>query len=216
MYDQCRCLYVLVCVTSCGVIIFCCQLAWMDKAVDIFRQRLVAVYPDTHPQLYMNLIGTSVSDSQITDFMVTSFTPEELSAWAILDTHVYYAWNAGLSGCTVLNDDCGWTCSVDTDESAFASVKDQIRGAAAASHSNFLSNTSIPLQGCSEFSLATYHDSNNACRGFNMLEMMYSAQADGFQVHLHIVVISSKYYILCFNHIPELLCFILIVITFYV
>mmetsp|Transcript_15951 Transcript_15951/g.26731 ORF Transcript_15951/g.26731 Transcript_15951/m.26731 type:complete len:440 (-) Transcript_15951:290-1609(-) len=157
------------------------MLAWMDKAVDLFRQRIVVAYPDTHPQLYMNLIGTALSDSQITDFMVTAFSADELSAWAILDTHVYYAWNAGLSGCTLMNEDCAWMCSVDSDESGFAAVTEQIRAAAASSHSNFLSNTSIPLQGCSEFSLATYHDSENACRGFNMLEMMYAAQADGFE-----------------------------------
>lgn len=81
-----------------------------------------------------------------------------------------------------MNGDCAWSCSVDTDESAFAAVTSQMRSAAAASHSNFLGNSSIPLQGCSEFSLATYHDSNNACRGLNMLQMMYSAQADGFEV----------------------------------
>jgi hypothetical protein len=73
----------------------------MNKAVDLFRQRLVASFPDTHPLLYVNLIGTAVSDQQITDFMVSSFSAEELAAWAILDTHVYYAWNAGLSGCSV-------------------------------------------------------------------------------------------------------------------
>jgi len=89
----------------------------MDKAVDLFRQRVVvpAASPSAHPQLYMNLIGTAVSDQQITDFMVTSFSPEELSAWAILDTHVYYAWNAGLSGCTVRKEGekargCGMVC----------------------------------------------------------------------------------------------------------
>lgn len=159
------------------------MLAWMDKAVDLFRQRVVvpAASSSDHPQLYMNLIGTALSDQQITDFMVTSFSPEELSAWAILDTHVYYAWNAGLSGCTSMNDDCAWSCSVDNDQDDFALVSSQIHDAAAKSHSNFLSNTSIPLQGCSEFSLATYHDSNNACRGLNMLEMMYSAQAEGFE-----------------------------------
>ena len=73
----------------------------MDKAVDLYRQRIVATYPNSHPLLYVNLIGTAVSDQQITDFMVTSFSSEELSNWAILDTHVYYAWNAGLSGCSV-------------------------------------------------------------------------------------------------------------------
>lgn len=157
------------------------MLAWMDKAVDLFRQRIVAKYPDTHPLLYVNLIGTAVSDQQITDFMVTSFSADELSSWAVLDTHVYYAWNAGLSGCSNMYGDCAWSCSVDNDPEAFASVTNQMKEAAASSHKNFLSNTSIPLQGCSEFSLATYHDSNNGCRGLNMLEMMYSAQAEGFE-----------------------------------
>jgi len=81
-----------------------------------------------------------------------------------------------------MNGDCAWSCSVDTDQDAYTAVSNQLHAAAAASHSNFLSNSSIPLQGCSEFSLATYHDSNNACRGLNMLQMMYSAQAEGFEV----------------------------------
>lgn len=157
------------------------MLAWMGEAVDLFRQRIVAVYPDTHPLLYVNLIGTAVSDQQITDFMVSSFSADELSSWAILDTHVYYAWNAGLSGCSNMYDDCAWSCSVDTNDDSFAAVAAQINEAAMNSHSNFLNNGSIPLQGCSEFSLATYHDSDNACRGLNMLQMMYTAQAEGFE-----------------------------------
>ena len=92
-----------------------------------------------------------------------------------------------------MSDDCAWACSIDTDKAAFAAVTSQIRASAAASHSNFLSNGSIPLQGCSEFSLATYHDSNNACRGLNMLQMMYSAQADGFEVFM----VSSYVTMLC-------------------
>ena len=80
-----------------------------------------------------------------------------------------------------MNDDCAWSCSVDNDDEAFASVNNQMKEAASSSHRNFLSNTSIPLQGCSEFSLATYHDSDNACRGLNMLQMMYAAQAEGFE-----------------------------------
>jgi hypothetical protein len=69
---------------------------------------------------------------------------------------------------------------VDTDPEAFASIQSSIYSAAASSHQFFISNGSVPLISCSEFSLATYHDSNNACRGIDMLDMMYSAQAEGF------------------------------------
>jgi hypothetical protein len=88
-------------------------------------------------------------------------------------------------------------------------VTEQIRTAAAASHSNFLSNTSIPLQGCSEFSLATYHDSNNACRGPNMLQMMYSAQADGFEVRQQLI------FLLCCIPLPMNPLFVNYFILFY-
>lgn len=77
--------------------------------------------------------------------------------------------------------DCAFACSVDNNEEDFQSVTNSIREAAASSHQFFSSNGSVPLLSCSEFSLATYHDSNNACRGQNMLDMMYQAQADGFE-----------------------------------
>lgn len=77
-------------------------------------------------------------------------------------------------------DDCAWDCSADTSEAAFGAVKDTIYSAAATSLGAFTNNASIPLLACSEFSLASYHDSNNACRGYDMLDMMYDAQAQGF------------------------------------
>jgi hypothetical protein len=70
---------------------------------------------------------------------------------------------------------------VDNDLSSYQAVSDKIYSAAKATHSYFINNGSVPLLSCSEFSLATYHDSNNACRGANMLDMMYSAQADGLE-----------------------------------
>jgi aryl-phospho-beta-D-glucosidase BglC (GH1 family) len=38
------------------------MLAWLAKAVDIYRQRIVAVYASDHPLLFVNLIATCISD----------------------------------------------------------------------------------------------------------------------------------------------------------
>jgi aryl-phospho-beta-D-glucosidase BglC (GH1 family) len=76
------------------------MIAWMKSAVEIFREKIVKPY-DHHPALFVNLIGTSISDQGMLDFMVETFSATELSEWAILDVHVYYAWSGGDSGCTV-------------------------------------------------------------------------------------------------------------------
>jgi len=76
------------------------MVAWLKSAVDVFRQRLV-VPGGAHPSLFVNLIGTSISDADMLEFMLSTFSAEELSSWAILDVHVYYAWSGGDSGCMV-------------------------------------------------------------------------------------------------------------------
>lgn len=147
----------------------------------MYKERVVSVRETAGkpvPLLFVNLIGTSISDSEITDFMINNFSADELANWAVLDIHVYYAWNYDLSGCTDKWGDCGWSCDVDNDDASFKALADTINTAAASSHANFINNGSIPLIGCSEFSLATYHDSNNACRGQDMLDMMTQAQVN--------------------------------------
>jgi hypothetical protein len=51
----------------------------------------------------------------------------------------------------------------------------------ATSHIYYINNGSVPLIACSEFSLATYHDSAQACRGIDILGVMYDAQVKGFE-----------------------------------
>jgi len=151
---------------------------WLANAIDIFRQRIANQSP--HPLLFVNLIGSCMSDNDMLEFMVKTFTQQELEQWAVLDVHVYYAWDGSRSGCMDMYDDCSYACSVDTSSESYAEVVSNMYASAATSHSFFISNGSVPLVGCSEFSLATYHDSNNACRGYNMLQMMHDAQAEGF------------------------------------
>lgn len=153
---------------------------WMGVAASMFRASVVEKHPGDHPNLYMNLIGSCIPDEESLSFMINTFSKDELNQWAILDVHTYYAWAGSLSGCMWLNGDCGWECLVDTDTDAFAGVTDMMISASKSSHAFFINNGSVPLVACSEFSLATYHDSNNACRGVDMLDMMYDAQADGF------------------------------------
>lgn len=73
---------------------------WLSSAIDIYRQRIANKYPKT-PLLFVNLIGTSISDQGMLDFMLNTFSTAELNSWAVLDVHVYYAWNSWLSGCMV-------------------------------------------------------------------------------------------------------------------
>jgi hypothetical protein len=77
------------------------MLTWLEDAVEIYRDLIVSPSPSTHPLLFNNLISTSVSNDQMLDFMVRTFTEEERKTWAILDIHVYYAWDGSLSGCMV-------------------------------------------------------------------------------------------------------------------
>jgi len=158
---------------------------WLAAAAARYRDVIVTPRQEQKlsvPLLFVNLISTSVSDQDMINFMVNTFTADELSAWAVLDIHVYYAWDASKSGCTDMNDDCAYPCSVDvTDPAEFGAMVDGMYAAASSSHAFFSSSGSVPLLACSEFSLATYHDSNNACRGRDWLDVMYSAQAAGFE-----------------------------------
>lgn len=100
---------------------------WLAQAVDIYRERVVSEFPADHPLLYVNLISTCMSDQgampipfiitsyyntgilcvfhlDMLSFMVNTFSADELKQWAILDVHVYYAWDGSHAGCTVSGD----------------------------------------------------------------------------------------------------------------
>lgn len=76
------------------------MLQWLKSAVNIFRDQVVTSY-SPHPDLFVNLIASCMSDQDMLDFMVSTFSAEELNSWAILDVHVYYAWSGADAGCTV-------------------------------------------------------------------------------------------------------------------
>lgn len=160
------------------------MLSWLGSAADAYRTAVVSPCQAANipvPLLYVNLIATSVPEPEMLDFMVETFSSAELASWAVLDIHVYYAWDGSRAGCTDWADGCAFQCSLDVeDPDAFAVMGEQMAAAAAGTHAYFAANGSVPLLACSEFSLATYHDSNNACRGRDWLDLMYHAQADGF------------------------------------
>ncbi len=76
------------------------MLNWLAGAIDIYRTKVVSKFT-AYPKLYVNLIETSVSPSEMLEFMVSTFNAEELNSWAILDVHRYFAWDGSASGCMV-------------------------------------------------------------------------------------------------------------------
>ena len=75
---------------------------WLAGAIDIYRKKIVEGGSDdveSVPKLFVNLIGTAMSDQNMLDFFHSTFSPEELQNWAVLDIHHYFAWDGGHNGC---------------------------------------------------------------------------------------------------------------------
>ena len=130
------------------------------------------------PKLFVQLIGTAgISDDTIIDFMLTTFSAEELSEWAVLDVHHYYAWSGEVMGC--YSGDCAYACDADMDPASLTNASAIIKKEGLEWAESFTTNGTIPMIACSEFSLATFYNSNNACRGSDILQLMYDSQMAG-------------------------------------
>lgn len=155
---------------------------WIANASDIFRERIVKVRGAASlpfPKLYVNLIETSIQPQAIVDFFLDTFSADELASWAILDIHHYFAWDGGHNGC--YGGDCSYTCSSSATEEGLKAIDSIVIDGAKSSHEFFFANGSIPLVSCSEYSLATFDRSEQACRGQTILKSMHENQATAFE-----------------------------------
>lgn len=112
--------------------------------------------------------------------MQRTFSAPELSAWAVLDVHHYFAW--GFTGCDAgARAGCVYACDEPAaDVSArLESAADAFAGslrAAAGMHG-------VPHVACTEWSLATHSDSSVACKGGDVLATMHRAQSLAYERH---------------------------------
>ncbi|GMH95071.1 hypothetical protein TrST_g1564 [Triparma strigata] len=156
---------------------------WLAGAIDIYRKKIVEGGSDdveSVPKLFVNLIETAMSDQNMLDFFHSTFSPKELQNWAVLDIHHYFAWDGGHNGCYE-EGSCSYQCSDSTTEEGLSAIQEIIKDGAAESHKFFFDNGTIPLVSCSEYSLATYDTSNDACRGQAVLNAMFQGQKDSFR-----------------------------------
>ena len=109
--------------------------------------------------------------------MTSTFSKEELNSWAILDVHHYFAWG-GSSGCT---NGCSYKCSDSSTEEGMNKINDIVVSEASSSHAWLITQSDVPQIACSEYSLATFCNSNDACRSKNILKLMYDSQHEGFE-----------------------------------
>ena len=89
------------------------MLVWYAEAVKDYRDIVVAANVQAGipvPKLYVNMIETSGMDVYtMAAFMQQHFAPAELGDWAVLDLHMYLAWEH--NGCG--DGSCVWRCDAD-------------------------------------------------------------------------------------------------------
>jgi hypothetical protein len=153
----------------------------------------------------VNLIETAISPADMITFMHSAFSDEELATWAVLDVHHYFAWDSGHSGCDENSGNtCGYNCSTSATSEGLDAIKEIVTDGCATSHEFWISEGTVPMISCSEYrcvrpgpitratpaqapltfcsrSLATFENSNVACRGDTVLSAMFNAQKQSFE-----------------------------------
>lgn len=151
------------------------MLAWYAAAVRDYRDVVVAANVQAGlpvPKLYVNMIETSGMDvRQTAAFMKNHFTPAELADWAVMDVHVYLAWEH--NGCD--DGSCAWSCSTDP-----GTIRDDV-GAVMRAKLKRLNDAAaaagVARAAVSEWSLATHHDSAAGCQSDAVIDAVYDAQS---------------------------------------
>ena len=150
------------------------MLDWLAGAAADFRALVVdpAQRVGTRPpRLFVNLIETcGLNVYNMAEWMARTFAADELQSWAILDTHMYLAWEHPAPGT--------WSCETDPEETKngiarFVQAKVNEMNDAAAR--NGIAHTAV-----SEWSLATNHDSAAGCQDPRVLEALREAQRYAF------------------------------------
>ena len=150
------------------------MLDWLAGAAADFRALVVdpAQRVGTRPpRLFVNLIETcGLNVYNMAEWMARTFAADELQSWAILDTHMYLAWEHSAPDT--------WSCETDPEETKngiarFVQAKVNEMNDAAAR--NGIAHTAV-----SEWSLATNHDSAAGCQDARVLEALREAQRYAF------------------------------------
>jgi hypothetical protein len=161
------------------------------------------------PHLFVNFIETSLDRAEMVNFMATEFTLLERSRWAVLDVHHYLAWDPSAAACLdpygADGSGCAYACAADLDllglgpgtlATPFGGASGEGQGggwrnwtsavaeACAGSTPSLAAehdSATVPLVACSEWSLATFPHSRQACRGADALGAMFEHQTAAFQ-----------------------------------
>jgi hypothetical protein len=150
------------------------MLDWLAGAVADFRALVVEPAKQAGaqpPRLLVNLIDTcGLNVYNMAEWMARTFAADELQSWAVLDTHMYLAWEHPAPGT--------WSCETDPEETKngiaqFMQAKVNEMNDAAAR--NGIAHTAV-----SEWSLATNHDSAAGCQDVRVLEALREAQQYAF------------------------------------
>ena len=150
------------------------MLDWLAGAAADFRALVVdpAQRVGTRPpRLFVNLIETcGLNVYNMAEWMARTFAADELQSWAVLDTHMYLAWEHSAPDT--------WSCETDPEETKngiarFVQAKVNEMNDAAAR--NGIAHTAV-----SEWSLATNHDSAAGCQDARILEALREAQRYAF------------------------------------
>lgn len=150
------------------------MLDWLAGAAADFRALVVdpAQRVGTRPpRLFVNLIETcGLNVYNMAEWMARTFAADELQSWAVLDTHMYLAWEHSAPDT--------WSCETDPEETKngiarFVQAKVNEMNDAAAR--NGIAHTAV-----SEWSLATNHDSAAGCQDARVLEALREAQRYAF------------------------------------
>ena len=150
------------------------MLDWLAGAVADFRALVVDPAQrvgTSPPRLFVNLIETcGLNVYNMAEWMARTFAADELQSWAVLDTHMYLAWEHSAPDT--------WSCETDPEETKngiarFVQAKVNEMNDAAAR--NGIAHTAV-----SEWSLATNHDSAAGCQDARVLEALREAQRYAF------------------------------------
>lgn len=150
------------------------MLSWYAGAVDDYRKLVVApavAQNKAPPNLLVNFIDTcGMNVYNMAEWMAGNFQPEELKTWAVLDTHMYLAWEHPAPGT--------WTCDTPVDEiksGIFNFMSAKVSEMKDAAERNGIAHTAV-----SEWSLATHHNSSVGCQDTHVLEALRDAQVSAF------------------------------------
>ena len=151
---------------------------WYAQAINDYRDIVAtptAAAGAAVPKLFVNMIETSgMNVYQMAGYMKQHFTPPELADWAVLDLHMYLAWEH--NGC---DGGCAWRC--DSDPASIRADVNALMIAKLSGLNSAAEGVGIAHTAVSEWSLATHHDSKTGCQSDAVIDAVYDAQSSALR-----------------------------------